>query len=141
MVRTYDPALNVLTFGGIPIGGYADGTFITAVRSSDSFVKSTGAQGETTRAKSNDRSGEITVTLQQSSPSNDVFSGFAQLDENSNTGIRPVMLKEINGTTKVGGAEAWVRKPSDVGRAKEVGNTEWIIDVANMDTFVGGIIA
>lgn len=140
-LKTYDPKLVILTVGGVPISGFADGTFISAMRSNDSFTKVSGADGIVTRAKSNDKSGEITITLQQSSPSNDVLNGFAQLDERANAGIVPVTIKELNGTTLLFGAEAWVRKPADTEYGKEVSNREWTIDVAELEYNIGGIIA
>lgn len=140
MLKTYDPKLVVLAVGGVPIYGFADGTFINASRSNDSFSKVSGPDGIVTRAKSNDKSGELTITLQQSSLSNDVLNGYAVLDELANAGVVPVVVKELNGTTLLFGAEGWVRKPADVEYGKEVSNREWVIDVAEFEFAVGGII-
>ena len=83
-LRTYDPKQVVISIGGVPISGYADGTFLLIDRDENAFTKVTGADGTSTRVKSNNRAGSMTLTLKQSSPSNDVLSGFATLDELSN---------------------------------------------------------
>ena len=56
------------------MSGFADGTFLTVDRDDDQWAKVTGADGTSTRIKSNNRSGNMTLTLKQSSPSNDVLS-------------------------------------------------------------------
>lgn len=137
-VKTYDPKEVILTVGGVPIGGYADGTFISFERSNDAYTMISGADGETSRAKSNDKNGSLTLTLAQTSDSNAVLSGIAQLDEKSNAGVVPILLKEVNGDTTILSASGWIRKFPTVEYAKEITNREWIIDIANVEVFVGG---
>lgn len=137
-LKTYDPKEVILTVGGVPIGGFADGTFIAFERASDSYSKISGADGEISRAKSNDKSGQLTVTLAQTSDSNAVFSGIQLLDEKSNKGVVPVLLKEVNGLTTIFSGRGWVRKPANVEYGKEISNREWVMDLAESDVFVGG---
>lgn len=137
-VKTYDPKNVQLIVGGVPINGFADGTFISAERTNDAFTMVSGAAGEVTRAKSNDRTGMVTITLLQSSLSNDVLSGFALADELSNSGIVPVVIKEVTGNTVIFSGEGWVRKFPVTDYAKEVSNREWVLDMSDMDFFIGG---
>jgi len=138
MPRTYDPKKVVLSFGGIPISGYADGTFINVARESDSFTKTSGADGVVSRAKSNDKSGMVTVTLAQTSPSNDILSSIAQLDEKLNTGVLPLICKDNSGRSLFAANNAWIRKPADAPFGKEIDNREWTIDCENLENFIGG---
>lgn len=137
-VRTYDPKKVAVLIGGVQMGGFADGIFITVERSNDSFSKVSGADGIVSRAKSNDVSGQITLTLAQTSPSNDVLSGFAQLDEQSNNGVVPVGIADFGGRTALVSAFAWVRKYPSVEDGKEINNREWVLDCADLNIFVGG---
>jgi hypothetical protein len=137
-VSTYDPKQVILTVGGVPITGFADGTFITVERSNDSFTKSSGADGIVTRVKQNDKSGTITCTLAQTSPSNDILSAQAVLDEQSNAGVVPVQCKDNSGRTVLFSAFAWIRKPPSVEFGKEVSNREWPMDAADLDINVAG---
>ncbi|PWU04930.1 MAG: DUF3277 domain-containing protein, partial [Verrucomicrobia bacterium] len=80
-VRTYDPKNIICTINGAQISGYTEATFIEVVRDSPTWTKVVGADGLVTRGKTNDFSGTLTLTLKQSSPSNDVLSGLLALDE------------------------------------------------------------
>ncbi len=138
MVRTYDPSMAVLVVNGIPIGGYADGTGIKVSRSNDAYSKVTGMDGVTSRAKSVDRSGEIVITLAQTSPSNDVLSALAALDEAQNTGVVAVIITDLSGRSVYSSAKAWIRKPADAEFGKEISNREWTLDCAELAVFSGG---
>jgi hypothetical protein len=137
-LKTYDPKKVILTVGGVPIGGYADGTFIGLERTNDAYSVHSGADGEVARAKSNDRTAQLTITLAQTSDSNAVLSGIAQLDERANAGVVPVILKEIGGLTTVFSGTCWVRKQANIEYAKEITNREWILDMAESEVLVGG---
>lgn len=137
-VRQYDPALVVLTVDGQDISGFADGTFVLASRNNDLFTLTVGADGEATRSKSNDLSGRITVTLQQTSISNDIFSALADADELSNQGSFPIQVKDASGNTLSSAETAWVVKKADATFGKETENREWIIEAACLEHFVGG---
>ena len=66
-----------LIFGAIDISGLTNGVFISVERDTDAFTKVVGADGEGMRSKSNDKSATITITLMQSSSSNDALSAIA----------------------------------------------------------------
>jgi hypothetical protein len=137
-VKTYDPKSVQVIIGGVQISGFADGTFLSIERDEDAFTKVTGADGETSRAKSNNKAGMFTLTLQQTSASNDVLTGFALADELNNDGVVPVLIKDNLGTTTVFTANGWVRRLPTAEFAKEITNREWTLDLADMTYFVGG---
>lgn len=139
-VKTYDPKKVILTVGGAPISGYADGTFIKASRLNDTFTSVAGADGEVSRSKSNDKRGEIVITLIQTSLANDILSGIAQIDERTGLGVVPVILKDLSGLTTLFTGSAWVKKPADFERGKEIANTEWTLECADLDIFNGGVL-
>lgn len=137
-LKTIDPKKVILTIGGVPIGGYADGTFISFEMAEDAFTTSVGADGETVRVKSNNRLGTLTITLQQTSDSNSSLSAVATADQLSGTGIVAVLIKEIGGDTSIISGKGWVRKLPVAEYGKEVANREWILDLADVDAFIGG---
>jgi len=138
-IKTYDPAKVSLIIGGHIVKGYADGTFISAERNSDNFTRVGGADGEQTRAKSNDKSGVFTFTLLQSSLSNAVLQGYATADETSNSGLVTVLVKDANGSEKVTAATAWVQKPAAKEHGKELSDRVWTVETGNMVYAGGGI--
>jgi len=137
-IATYDPSKVVLSVGGAEINGYADGEFINVDRANDTFNKSTGADNRTVRIKQNDFSGSITITLSQTSESNNILSAFMILDETTNDGIVPVLIKDLLGSSVYVSAYAWVRKPPAGAYGKDDSNREWVLDCANLDIFHGG---
>ena len=83
-VKTYDPKMVVITFGVIPISGYAEGTFVSVNRSGDAFVKSKGAGGDVERINKNQGDFEVTVTLQQTATVNAELSAALAADQVTN---------------------------------------------------------
>lgn len=136
-IRTYDPKQVIVTIGGVPMSGYADGTFLLIDRDENAFTKVTGADGVTTRVKSNNRSGTMTLTLKQSSASNDVLSGFAALDELANSGVVPILIKDLSGNSIYFSATGWIQKYPASEFGKEINNREWVLDLVDVDVFVG----
>jgi len=137
-VRTYDPASVSVLIGGVPISGFADGTFISVERNNPKFQMVSGADGIVSRSKSNDKTGTMTLTLAQTSPSNDVLEGIAALDELSSTGIVPVMVKDNSGRSVHFAGNAWIQQDPTAEFGKELSNREWTFDLADYVPFNGG---
>jgi hypothetical protein len=49
-----------------------------------------------------------------------------------------VFIQDLNGTTKVQGTEAWIKKVADVALGKDIAAREWTLRVAHMRMFTGG---
>jgi hypothetical protein len=140
MFKNYDPARVVVTFRGIPIRGYAEGTFVSVERDEDSFEKAVGSQGDVTRVRKRNRAGSATLTLQQASPTNDELSAIMLLDEASGTGYGPLLVKDLNGTTLASAAVAWLVRPATTSFADGAESREWKIDCAELTMTVGGAL-
>jgi len=137
-VRTFDPKSVIVTIGGVPMSGYADGTFLEITADTQQWTKVTGADGFTTRVKSNDYGGVMTLTLSQSSPSNDVLSALLNVDKLSNAGVVPILIKDLSGTTIIFSASGWIQQFPDISFGNEINNRAWVLDLADMDILVGG---
>lgn len=138
-VRNYDPKNVSVIVGGTSIKGFTDGTFIMAERSEQMWNMKVGVDGIATRAKSNNRSGKVTITLHQSSASNDFLSGLAIADELApgGTGGVPLLIRDNNGTTLATAATAWVNKLANSEFGKEVANRVWVLETDTLVMNVG----
>lgn len=136
-IRTYDPRSVIITIGGVPMSGFSDGTFLEVVRDEATWTKVVGADGYVTRGKTNNFTGTLTLTLKQSSPSNDVLSGFIALDEVSNSGIVPILVKDLSGNSTYFSGQGWVRQYANSTFAKDITDREWTVDLGQLDLFVG----
>jgi hypothetical protein len=127
-MRTYAPDQVVVNFGNETITGFAAGTFVTAVRTVDLWEMVSGSDGEVTRIKQSDRSGLVTITLQQSSPSNTFLAGVVAADAISNAGVFPLLVKDFTSDgSLVTAANAFVKRIPDWNRASaDESSVEWI---------------
>jgi len=137
-LSTYVPEDILVIIGGAIMSGFGDGTFVVVERDEDTFSKKTGANGRTTRTKSSNKSGSITLTLQQTSPSNDILSAIHAIDEQTGNGVVPVLIKDKRGTSIHSSPAAWVKKPASASYAKESEDREWVLDCADLEGHVGG---
>lgn len=135
---TYDPSSVVASFAGVPLGGFADGTFIGVERNNDSFTLMVGAGGEAARARSRNSSGKVTFTLMATSVVNDLLSAVWRADELFGTGVGVVIVKDLNGTTLCIANNAWIMKPPKVEFGKEIGTREWVIECESVYMKSGG---
>lgn len=137
---TYDPAQVFITFGPHVIGGYADGSFVTVAKNNPDFNLMVGSAGDSCRAKSNDRSGRVTVRLLQSSLSNDFLSAQRQLDIDSpnGDGIAPLLVKDNSGRTLVSAQTAWIAEPPDADYSRETEAREWVFETNSLVQFHAG---
>ncbi len=140
--RNYDPSEVALSWMGINITGYADGTFIEAERDEDGYTMYTGALGDVARARNLNRTGKVTVTLMASSPVNDIISAVAALGDQfgGRTDVGALSVTDFNGTTQVAAPYAWVMKLPKIERAKEAGTVQWVFSCAQLFIEVGGNI-
>jgi len=127
-VKTYDPKQVIIIIGGNTMTGFADGTFVIVARNEDGWSLQIGTDGEGTRSKSNNKSGTVTFTLMQSSDSNQILSALAALDELSNAGAVPIMVKDNSGESLYIAETAWIRKYADSEFAREAGPREWVLE-------------
>jgi len=137
-VKTYDPAKVIVTFGASQITGFVDDSFINIEEIGDGISSVSGADGEVARAMSSDRRCRVTLTLQQTSRSNDIMSGYNEADRLSGGGgALPMTIRDLRGTTLFG-ATAWVVKKPASGFGSAVGGREWNLETGPAAYFVGG---
>ena len=137
-VTTVDPKNVIVSIGGVQMSGFVDGTFLEISADVQQFTKVVGADGYTTRVKSNDYGATLTLTLAQSSPSNDVLSGFFNADKLANAGIVPILIRDLSGSTVVFSATGWIQQFPDISFSNEITDRAWIFDLADVEMVVGG---
>lgn len=137
-VYNYDPSQVIVMIGGNLMQGFADGDFISIEREEQSFTKVVGADGFVSRAKTSNRSGTMTLTLKQTSPSNEILSDFLAQDEANANGIFQVLIKEGTGGSRLFTATGWVQGMPTISYGKEINDREWLIDLAEIEFDIKG---
>lgn len=136
---TYDPAEVSLIAAGVPVTGFAPGTFITIEYNEDAFNLSVGAGGDACRTRTNNNSARITFTLLQSSISNPLLSAQHELDKRSpaGDGVLPSLVKDTSGTTLAAAELSWIVKAANVEFGNEATNREWVVETHELNMLVG----
>lgn len=132
IVKTYDPKKVIVSFGGVPITGWADGAFIKVVAHGDRFSKKVGADGEVMRGRSNDDTHTVEITINQTSLSNTYLNSIKEIDRLTNLGIRALSITDINGGGLDFWPQAWIQKTPDIEYAKDVGSRTWILETGQV---------
>jgi len=135
----YCPDFVDIDYGGVTITGYAE-DFIEVEYEDDDFKKTVGALGDVTRTRQLNRSGKITVTLMDASPSNDALMLFALVDRRSGSGFKPFFMRDRSSNTIVKATQTWIMKIPKVNRKKESGATQWVFEAAFIEIIIGGSV-
>lgn len=136
--KTYDPSKHFITFAGIPLSGFAKGTYLTVTRLSDTFEDYAGTLGEVCRTRKLDRRATAKFKTMGSSPINDALSAVARTDESTGEGQGVFGAVDGNGTTVLNASSAWIVKQPDAEFGDTMPEREWEIRIAVLDTFLGG---
>ena len=132
-VRAYDSKEVSLVVGGVVITGVASGSFITVERAEDDFTEYVGAQGEVAMSETNNKTGEIKVTLDSTSPSN-VFL-YRQSKKRGKSALVDVTLVDPNEDKNIRwtSPEARIRRPANYETSNEIVENEWVFFCSELD--------
>lgn len=124
-MRTYDPKdVNVIV-GGVVLTGVAEDSFVTAERMEDMFTEYVGAKGEVSISETSNNTGEVTVTLENTSPSVRYLNGLA--NKKGPAAIVPVQVVDMNDNTVVSSTEARVRRPANYEAGRNITEREFVL--------------
>lgn len=137
-VRTYNPANVILTFGSVIASGYADGTTIAIERSAESFTRKKGIDGTVERVNTNSFDFTITLTLLQTSITNDALSAIHNSDIVNADGVYPLTIRDLGGTTLFSAPSAWIQQDPNEEFADDTTNREWVFGTGPATKVTGG---
>lgn len=122
------------------MSGYVDGTFINITRNIPHATLYTGADASNVRVVRAVKNCDVTLTLHQSSESNDVLSQLLILDEESRSGedIFAITIKDLSGRTVASSESAFIGTSPDIAFGTEVSERPWVLHAINMKIFEGG---
>lgn len=138
-MKTYDFKQVACIVGKDIITGFAEGDdAITVEFLQEDWQLTMGADGEGTRAKSNNSAARVTLKLMQTSDANDLMNAYYQSDKLSNSGLFPFMLKDNNGRELHVAEQMFIEKRPDPSHGQNVGQREWVLLTDNMNSNFGG---
>lgn len=141
-LHTYDPLQIVVVFAGNHLQGYADSSFVKVERSEDTWSDQVGADGQVTRVRSRNKTGNVTLTLVAASATNQILAGIIAAAENSTAPIDvgTLSIRDLNGLDLHTAEKAWLKRPANAEYAKDAGTREWMFRCAELITNSGGSV-
>jgi hypothetical protein len=136
-VDTIDPKEVTVMVAGNVIEGFSEDKILVA-RESNQVEDELGSDGDVARRITNDKRGNFTITLLQTSRSNLIFTGLARADELTGNGIFPVVVKDNRGNDLYIGASCWIQKMPDAAYGTRINTRVWVIRTNNLNMTVGG---
>ena len=118
--------VNVI-FGNVEITGWADGDDVVTIDfDTDQFTDMAGAQGDVIRTQTSDHRVTVTAKILQTSVSNAELTAIYNLDGETGTGIRAMIIddKERGETYVIN--NAWIQKYPTVTRGQNPNSMDWV---------------
>lgn len=138
-IKVFDPNQISVVAGVSPIQGFAEDSMLSIEGEDAKYIITSDIHGNTTRFRQNKNIAKVTLTLTQSSPSNDVLSSFLEADSQNNAGVFNFMIKDNSGTSLFTSVSAYIEKQAVVEFGNDNKNREWTIICINPSNFVGGV--
>lgn len=122
------------------VNGFAEGTFISIEPQTDRFTAVYGARGESYRAHDPVKAFNVTLTLSQTSHSNDVMTYLLQNDRETLDGTFTITIKDSSGTTLYTERCAYIgTEPSQsFSGGGSIEDREWMVHMPSPDYVIGG---
>lgn len=138
-LATYIPEEVTVLIGGIlPISGFVDGTFLEVRKDIVPFISTRTPDGTVARLYNNDQTYTITLTLYSGSDSNDVLTKFWQLDEITQRGKFPLMIRDSSGSDMFFSTTTWIESPASIVKSNNFDSRTWVLRSSQAVINIGG---
>jgi hypothetical protein len=131
--RTYSPKNVNALFSSLKLTGFAEGSFIQAVRSSDNSSSVVGSQGDVGLTVNADKTGTITFTLLQNSTSNATLSHVQNYQDINDELLRgDIEVSDPSGGYLCYAKGCHIMTPPEMNLADEQQSKVWVFFVENL---------
>ena len=131
-------AVNVLIAGIIPVSGFVDGTFISVDKDAMPFTSVRMPDGTVARKYINSQTYTITITLHSGSETNNLLTKMWQVDELTQMGKFPLLIKDQSGSDLLFSTESWIEGIPSMTKSNAIDSRVWVIKSAFAVVNVGG---
>lgn len=133
-----------ISLNAVPLsdGGYGEDEVMQLEWEEDQFTAYVGADGEVSRAATNNGLATITLTYAQTAAANDRLTALLKADMAAPNGAGAGMYsaRDVNGRMIVSAERAWVMAYPSVTLGKTIQTVEWKLQLADASiaSFIGG---
>lgn len=137
-LRSYDPNRVIVSVAGRIVEGFGDGDAIKVSPDGEFWTKQNGMQGAVTRSRQHRPGGQVSLTLQQTSPLNKYFDDLHKNDLLTLAGTFEISIRDTGGADLTVSPDAWVMSVPEKTYGKDAGDREWIFDCGHWTSIHGG---
>lgn len=137
-LATYRPEDVLVIIAGFQMTGFVSGTFLSISKPNSTFSSRESADGVVARTQSNSKLYTVTLTLANTSDSNQLLSYMSRLDELTKIAKFPIAIKDMSGQSVLFSPEAWVDNTPDSNFSDSIEDRSWSITCANCVYNAGG---
>ena len=119
--------VHVVVAGILNADGFADGSFINVTKDDAPYRSRTTADGKTVRIYRNSQTYTVDLTFHIGSTSNDFLTKLWQLDEVTQRGKFPILIKDGSGTDLFFSATSWIEGLPSLTKSVSVDTRTWRI--------------
>lgn len=127
-LATYIPAeVSVLVAGIIPLEGFVDDSFISVTKDVRPFTSQKTVDGIVSRVYNNDQTYTIDITIYSGSSSNTLLTKLWQIDEISQRGKFPLLIKDGSGSDLFFSTNTWIEGIPSLVKSNDYEHRTWTL--------------
>lgn len=144
LLSTYSPpdVTVVISMGAAShvVSGFAEDTFVSIERNSETYEMYTGADDTNTRIYKPNTSCAVTISLQQTSNSNDVLSALYEIDRASRNSdnLFSITVKDNSGRSLFSASQAFISVTPNSEYGTSMNTRDWVVQCPRPDYYIGG---
>ena len=131
-------SVQCLIAGFIPITGFVDGTFISVDKDRMPYTSVEMPDGTVARKYNNSQTYTITITLHNGAETNNLLTKMWQVDEITQRGKFPLLIKDQSGSDLLFSTESWIEGIPSLTKSNAIDSRVWVIKSAYAVINIGG---
>lgn len=122
------------------VSGYSEDSIVNIERVAETFTMYTGADNTSTRIYNANKSATVTLSLQQTSASNDILTLLYSNDAASrnSSGLFSLQISDNSGRSRYFSDDAYVGVVPNSAFGNSMQTRDWVLHAHNLDTYIGG---
>lgn len=138
-IASYCPDIvTALIAGFIKVDGFVEGTFISVDKDEMPYSSIRMPDGTVARKRNNSQTYTITITLHSGSDTNNLLTKMWQLDELTQKGKFPLLIKDQSGSDLLFSTESWIEGIPSMTKSNAIDSRVWVIKSAYAVINIGG---
>lgn len=120
------------------VSGYSEDSIVNIEWTTPRYALYTGADNTGTRVRNASNSATLSISLQQTSASNDVLSSLFDNDAANTDGLFSIQVKDASGRSVYFSDDAYIGVRPNAGFTNNMSTRDWVVQAFNLEGYAGG---